>query len=126
MSRLTLTSIAYGHPCGLPNRKYRGQNFNPPFRNSLRSQGPGLRLAAPHDEIIITPPRMPVAASRVHRWMTGLPNPHLPENGTDGITGHMGEADTILQDLQSEEGKERKTLRWDVRSGLSGKCEMVG
>lgn len=81
-----------------------------PLEIHSETDEPFLRLAAPHDRIIITPPRIadvgPLVVilndPRVYHWMSGPPNPYRLEDGMEWITGQIEETNAILQDLQGE------------------------
>lgn len=72
---------------------------------------PYLRLPSPHENIIITPPRMEDAAAVLHqmndfnvyRWLQGPPHPYLPVHASDWLTQIKAGSDEALQKLAEEE-----------------------
>ncbi|KAI0003817.1 GNAT domain-containing protein [Russula compacta] len=92
---------------------------------------PYLRLPAPHQRIIITPPRLQHAPQlceilndrRIYRWISNPPFPYLMEHAVSWLTQIKGDADAIWDELQhanaeSPEGPLKMMRGCPVRSIL--------
>ncbi|KAI0698400.1 hypothetical protein C8T65DRAFT_660634 [Cerioporus squamosus] len=81
--------------------------FHPLEFNQMTGE-PYLRLPAPFDNIIITPPRMsdaPAVVSnmsdpRVYVWLEGPPHPYLPHHADDWLSKIKAETDLAIEKLQ--------------------------
>ena len=79
-----------------------------PLQVNERTGEPFLRLPSPHENIIITPPRMEDAASavrnlsdpRVYKTLQGPPFPYRYEDAIDWLQKIRASSDTLLKELQ--------------------------
>lgn len=69
-----------------------------------------LQLPSPHDNIILTPPRLSDAPSIVHhmgdplvyKWLQGPPHPYLPSHATDWLSKIMSSSEDALKQLAAD------------------------
>ncbi|TFK94422.1 hypothetical protein K466DRAFT_561105 [Polyporus arcularius HHB13444] len=81
--------------------------FDPLEFNQVTGE-PYLRLPAPHDNIIITPPRMSDAPAmvlnmsdpRIYSWLESPPHPYLPQDADHWLTKIKAESDRAIEKLQ--------------------------
>ncbi|KAI0361483.1 hypothetical protein OH77DRAFT_1417744 [Trametes cingulata] len=79
-----------------------------PLQFNPETGEPFLRLPAPHDSIIITPPRKSDASAivsymndpAVYAWLDGPPFPYLPEHAESWLEGVTRTADAALEELK--------------------------
>ncbi|KAI8990554.1 acyl-CoA N-acyltransferase [Trametes punicea] len=80
----------------------------PPLQFNPQTGEPFLRLPSPHDNIIITPPRMSDAPTIVsymndpalYHWLEGPPFPYLPEHADSWLKRVKKDADAALSELE--------------------------
>jgi RimJ/RimL family protein N-acetyltransferase len=88
-----------------------------PLQVNLQTMEPFLRLPAPHDKIIITPPRLSDAPSIVrllnepvvNQWITGPPQPYYLEHAESWLSEAKSRTDDVLAKL--EESRNETILR---------------
>lgn len=79
-----------------------------PLKFNDKTREPYLRLPAPYDNIILTPPRMsdaPAVVSnmmdpRVYVWLEGPPHPYLPQDAESWLTKIKAGTDLVIEELQ--------------------------
>ncbi|KAI5118455.1 hypothetical protein M0805_006274 [Coniferiporia weirii] len=89
-----------------------------------------LQLPPPHENIIITPPRMsdaPIATKllndpRVYKTLEGPPYPYLPEHAEQWFVTIKRESDAIFEALGNDDGHEDETPKLVVVDGCPVRC----
>src|SRR5436190_22077592 len=84
-----------------------------PLKFNCRTNEPYLSLPAPHENIIITPPRptdAPFAIAhrndpRINRWLQASPFPYLPEHEAAWFRATSDASRKIMKELQDLEAK---------------------
>lgn len=79
-----------------------------PLQRNAKTGELFLRLPSPHENIIITPPRMSDAPAivrnmsdpAVYTWLEGPPHPYLPEHADDWLKKIKAETDATIEQLQ--------------------------
>lgn len=82
--------------------QFRPLQFNP------QTGEPFLRLPSPHENIILTPPRLSDAPAvvknmtdpAVYAWLEGPPHPYLPKHADHWLSQVKGGTDTALRELR--------------------------
>ncbi|EIW86924.1 hypothetical protein CONPUDRAFT_115792 [Coniophora puteana RWD-64-598 SS2] len=90
-----------------------------PLQINEKTGEPFLRLPAPHDRIILTPPResdkvniVPILNDeRVWRWLQGPPVPYLPEHADLWIDGSARECQDVLEELEADTSKPGEPIK---------------
>ncbi|KAI0756869.1 acyl-CoA N-acyltransferase [Daedaleopsis nitida] len=86
----------------MSNAQFHPLEFNP------KTGEPFLRLSSPHDNIIITPPRLSDAPAilsnmtdpAVYLWLEGPPHPYLPKHADSWLAHIKPDTDAAFQELQ--------------------------
>ena len=79
-----------------------------PLQFNPQTGEPFLRLPSPHDNIILTPPRMSDVAAivshmndpAVYTWLEGPPFPYLPEHAEEWLRKVKNGTDAVMEVLQ--------------------------
>ncbi|RPD82432.1 hypothetical protein L226DRAFT_25951 [Lentinus tigrinus ALCF2SS1-7] len=79
-----------------------------PLQFDEKTGEPYLRLPAPYDNIVITPPRMSDAPAivsnmsdpRLYVWLEGPPHPYLPQDADYWLTNIKAETDLAIEKLR--------------------------
>ncbi|KAH7914752.1 hypothetical protein BJ138DRAFT_315403 [Hygrophoropsis aurantiaca] len=88
-----------------------GLNQFYPLETNPQTGEPFLRLPAPNQNIILTPPRAGDEAAllsilndeRIYRWMSSIPTPYLPHHAQSWVAIIKQRCDDILQELREEQ-----------------------
>lgn len=89
-----------------------------PLQVKSKTHEPYLRLPSPHDNIIITPPRMSDVDAlvphlndrKIADWLTGPPFPYLPSHAEGWLTTIKEASDAILAELERDDSGQSDSI----------------